>query len=134
MLMTRPTTDERPSDGQAERPADPARGPVAVATAPARLVGELLVALPYVVAQLPPLVQDARVLVGELTRLARGTDPGALNDVVKELSRLAGEDGELAALLDETARLARSRAGVPPLDGPRLVGTDRGAGAGADQQ
>jgi hypothetical protein len=111
-IATQPTVDERPSEGQAERPADPARDVLAVATAPARAVGELLLALPYVVAQVPPLVQDARVLVGELTRLARGTDPGALNDVVKELSRLAGRDGELAAALGETAELARSRRGA----------------------
>lgn len=100
----------RPSSGQARRPGEPRRGPLAVATAPARLVGELLLALPYVVSQLPPLVQDARVLVGELTRLARGADTGALNDVVAELSRLASEDGELTALLREAARLAETRA------------------------
>jgi hypothetical protein len=111
-----PTT--RPSPGQARRPDDPPRGAAAVATAPARLVGELLIALPYVVGQLPPLVQDARVLVGELTRLARGTDTGALNDVVKELARLASEDGELTALAGETARLAGAKAE----DGPSING------------
>jgi hypothetical protein len=91
-------------------PSPPARGPVALATSPARLVGEVLLALPYVVRELPPLVQDARTLVGELTRLARGADEGALTDVVGELARLASEDGELTGLLRETARLAGAKA------------------------
>ena len=72
-------------------PDAPERGPVALATSPARLVGEVLLALPYVVRQVPPLVQDLRMLVGELTRAA-------------------SEDGELTALLAETARLAHAKA------------------------
>ncbi len=72
-------------------PDPPDRGPVALATSPARLVGELLLALPYVVRELPPLVQDLRGVVGEL-------------------ERLAGRDGELTALLRGTARLAEAKA------------------------
>jgi hypothetical protein len=51
-------------------PSPPSRGPVALATSPARLTGEVLLALPYVVRELPPLVQDLRQLVHELTRMA----------------------------------------------------------------
>ncbi len=95
-LPIRPTVTPpgRPGPGAplgAAPPADPPRGPVAVATAPARLTGEVLLALPYVVAQVPPLVQDLRVVVGAL-------------------ARLAAEDGELTALLRETARLAGTHA------------------------
>jgi len=69
----------------------PSRRPVALATSPARLAGEVLLALPSVVRELPPLVQDLRQLAHELARTAA---PG----------------GELSALLRETARLAGAKA------------------------
>ncbi len=73
---------------RSSEPPPPSRGPVAVATSPARLAGELLLALPYVVRELPPLVQDLRQLVHELTRMAG--QGGELNDLIGETARLAG--------------------------------------------
>lgn len=87
-------TADRPSAGQAARPAAPPRGPAAMVTAPARLTAEVVLALPYVVQQVPPLVRDARVLVGELTRLARGRETGALNDLVVEAARLVAAEAD----------------------------------------
>jgi hypothetical protein len=90
-------------------PAEPRHDPLAVATSVPRLVAELLVALPYIVRELPHLVQDVRELVRQLTRLAEGAPSGALGDLVGGLARAAEQDGELSALLRETAKLANSR-------------------------
>src|SRR4051794_1140895 len=86
------------------------RGPLAYATAPVRLLGDLVLGLDYTAHELPYLVQDLRSLVNELTRLARGADEGALTDLVAELARAAREDGELSRLLDRAAELAAARA------------------------
>jgi hypothetical protein len=59
--------------------------------APARLVGDLGVALAHTVAELPHLVHDLRGLV-------------------RRLERSAQPDGELMRLLDALAELARARA------------------------
>jgi len=61
---------------------------------PARLAGELLLALPYVVRELPPLVQDLRQLVHELARMAG--EGGELNDLIGETARLAGTKADEA--------------------------------------
>jgi hypothetical protein len=70
----------------------------------------LALAAPAVVGELSSLARDAGVLVGELARLSRDAPRGALSDLVAGLARLAGEDGELTALLREQARLAAARA------------------------
>ena len=76
---------------QSDPPPTPGRGPLAYATAPVRLVGDLGVALAYTAHELPHLVQDLRQLVNDLSRAAR-------------------PDGELIRLLDDAAALARARA------------------------
>jgi hypothetical protein len=81
-----------------------------VATSPARIAGNLAVALTYTTQELPHLVQDLRSLVNDLTRLARNADEGALTDLVAELTRAARHDGELTQLLAGAAELARARA------------------------
>ena len=70
--------------------------PASLALGPARAAKDLGVTLGYLLHELPPLVQDLRQLVNELTAAAA---PGG------ELRRLLGATAELAA-----ARAARERA------------------------
>lgn len=91
-------------------PSAPTRSPLAYATAPVRLVGDLVLGLAYTAHELPLLVQDARTLVNDLARLAHSAEDGALTDLVAELARAAAPGGELSRLLDGAAQLAAARA------------------------
>src|SRR5436305_434108 len=74
--LVRPPDGERRPKMAAPPPQPPRRGPLAYATAPVRLLGDLILALGYTAHELPYLVQDLRALVNELTRLAGGADEG----------------------------------------------------------
>lgn len=87
-----------------------ARTATGVVTAPARVTLAVALAAPVLAAELPALIRNARVLIEELAWLSRDAPRGALTDLVEDLARLAGEEGELTALLREQARLAAVRA------------------------
>ena len=100
------------SSGPSEPPVPAAVGPAAAAVALCRLPADLIVALGYLVRELPALVQDLRSVVHSLALLAQAGDSGSLADLLDDLARAAGKDGELTVLLAEAARLAGVRADV----------------------
>ena len=110
--------------GPSEPPAPAGAGPVAAAVALSRLPADLVVAVGYLVRELPSLVQDLRSVVHSLALLAQAGHSGALADLLADLSRAAGKDGELTLLLAEAGRLAGTRADV---EAQRLPDGGRGA-------
>ncbi|GGI09062.1 hypothetical protein [Egicoccus halophilus] len=108
----RPTVGDDDARGPAPAPPTPRHGLLPTVVAAVRLPGDLLLALGYVVRQLPFLVQDLRSLVNDLARLAHVGDPGALSDLVAGLARAASTEGELTRLLRAAAELAEARAEV----------------------
>ncbi len=123
------------SRGPAVRPPPPSlAGPLRAGLALIRLPLDLVVALEYVVQQLPYLVQDVRSLVNSLSRLAHDADPGTLADVIAGLAAAVDpRDGALIRALDAAAELARAQA--REIDARRLAegreqGNPRGDGNG----
>lgn len=100
---------------------------VTTAAAPARLSAEVALALPAVVAELPGLLRNVSVLVGELAKLSRDAPHGALTDLVENLARLTDEDGELTVLLREQAGVVAARAGEAAAQAPAVRRPDAGA-------
>lgn len=98
--------------GPAVRPPSPSlAGPLRAGLALVRLPLDLIVAVEYVVQQLPHLVQDVRSLVNSLARLAHDADPGALADVIAGLAAAVDpREGALVRALDAAAELARAQA------------------------
>ncbi|HYF25548.1 MAG TPA: hypothetical protein VD931_07415 [Baekduia sp.] len=88
------TTHHRAADRRiADAPAPPRQGPAAVAVAPVQTVAGLLTGLSYTVGELPHLVLDLRLLVGELTRAAK--PGGELSDLLRGAADLAAARAEV---------------------------------------
>jgi hypothetical protein len=96
----------------AVRPPPPGpAGPLRAGLALFRLPLDLVVALEYLLQQLPHLVHDVRRLASILTRLSRDADPGALARAIDGLAAAVDpRDGSLIRALDAVAELARLQA------------------------
>lgn len=95
------------AQGPADAPSRPSYGTLAAVRGLIFLPINLLVALGYLVRELPLLVQDLRSAVNDVARLAHH---GELAQVLGGLARAASSDGELSELLRQAAALCKATA------------------------